>query len=80
LVVAWDDERDGDGNVMYSWLEAGEWSEDLPLPGADGAGEQTHPAITLDAQGNLHAAWVARDVVGGPTRLRYAFGSRRNPQ
>jgi hypothetical protein len=80
LVVAWDDERDGDGNVMYSWLEAGEWSEDLPLPGADGAGEQTHPAITLDAQGNLHAAWVERDVVGGPTRLRYAFGSLRGSE
>lgn len=77
LVVAWDDERDGDGNVMYSWLEEGEWSEDLSLPGADGSGEQVHPAITLDAQGNLHAAWVERAEVGGPTRLRYAFGRRR---
>ena len=74
LVVAWDDERDGDANVMMSWREEGEWSEDVMLPGAGGAGEQVHPSIVLDNDGNLHAAWVERDTIDGPTRLRYVFG------
>lgn len=77
LLVAWDDERDGDGNVMISWYDGTEWSEDLALPGADGEGEQVHPTITLDEQGNLHAAWVERETVGGPTRLRYLIGQLR---
>lgn len=76
LVAAWDDGRDGDSNIMYSWYDAGEWSEDIALPGADGAGEQVHPSITLDSEGNLHAAWIERETVGGPTRLRYVFGRR----
>jgi hypothetical protein len=74
LLAAWDDGRDGDSNIMYSWYDNGEWSEDLVLPGADGAGEQVHPSITLDSEGNLHAAWVEREVAGGPTRLKYLFG------
>lgn len=74
LLAAWDDGRDGDSNIMISWYEEGGWSDDLPLPGADGAGEQVHPSITLDSEGNLHAAWIEREVVGGPTRLRYLFG------
>lgn len=74
LAVAWDDEREGNSDVMLSWIEEGEWSEDLPLPGASGAGHQTHPSITVDADGNLHAAWIEREEVNGPTRLRYQFG------
>lgn len=76
LVVAWDDERDGDSNIMYSEYDGNEWSEDLTLPGADGPGEQAHPSITLDDEGNLHAVWVEREIVGGTTRLRYVFGRR----
>lgn len=77
VVVAWDDDRDGDANVLLSWREGDKWSEDFALPGADGAGEQANPTITLDAKGNLHAAWVERKVVGGATRLHYAFGRRQ---
>jgi hypothetical protein len=73
-VVAWDDDRDGAPDVMLSWPAGGGWSDDMPLPGASGPGEQTHPAITLDARGDLHAAWVEREYRGGPTRLRYAVG------
>jgi hypothetical protein len=76
LVAAWDDERDGDPNIMLSWREDGTWSEDLALPGADGPGVQAHPSITLDAKGSLHAAWIERDAVNGPTRLLYLFGRR----
>ena len=74
VVVAWDDERDGNPSIVLSWREQGGWSDDVVLPGASGPGEQAHPSIVLDADGNLHAAWVERDVTGGPTRLRYALG------
>lgn len=74
LIVAWDDKRDGDANIMLSWLEDEEWSEDLAVPGAAGAGEQNHPTISIDGEGNLHLAWVERSTVNGPTRVRYVFG------
>jgi hypothetical protein len=77
LVVAWDDNRDGDANIMMSWRDTDAWSEDVVLPGAGGAGEQGHPTITLDRQGNLHAAWVERATRDGATRLFYCLGSRR---
>jgi hypothetical protein len=74
VVVAWDDERDGNPSVVMSWREDGAWSDDVVLPGAGGPGDQAHPSVVLDAAGNLHAAWVEREETGGPTRLRYAFG------
>jgi len=74
LVVAWDDEREGNADVMLSWHEGDYWSDDWPLPGASGPGMQSNPTITLDSAGNLHAAWVERDDIGGVTRLKYSFG------
>ena len=74
LVAAWTDEREGDGDIMLSWLDGGEWSEDMPLAGASGEGQQTHPSIAIDAEGNLHAAWIERAAVDGATRLRYQRG------
>ncbi|MCP5137363.1 MAG: hypothetical protein H6981_11250 [Gammaproteobacteria bacterium] len=76
LLVAWDDGREGNADIMLSWREDGEWSDDLPLPGASGSGEQAHPSIVIDASGNLHVAWVERDDKNGPTRLRYLLGTR----
>ena len=74
LVVGWDDKRDGDASIMLSWQEDGIWSDDFSVPGASGDGEQNHPSITLDDQGNLHLAWIERSTVDGPTRVRYVFG------
>lgn len=74
LVVAWDDKRDGDANIMLSWLEDNAWSDDIAVPGASGEGEQNHPTITLDHEGNLHMAWIERTTIDGPTRVRYLFG------
>jgi hypothetical protein len=74
LVAAWDDKRDGDADIMLSWLEDGDWSDDIAVPGASGAGEQNHPSITLDPQGDLHLAWIERATVDGPTRVRYVSG------
>jgi hypothetical protein len=73
-VIAWTDEREGNSDIMLSWNEDGEWSEDLPLPGASDAAHQSHPGIAMDASGNLHAAWIERAETNGPTRLRYQFG------
>ncbi|HEY9050126.1 MAG TPA: hypothetical protein VIQ03_01200, partial [Gammaproteobacteria bacterium] len=74
LVVAWDDKRDGDANIMLSWWEDNVWSDDIAVPGASGAGEQNHPSIALDQEGNLHLAWIERTTIDGPTRVRYLFG------
>jgi len=74
LVVIWDDEREKNSDVMLSWWEDGTWSEDLPLPGASDDSQQTHPGIAIDAGGNLHAAWIERQEINGPTRLRYQLG------
>ena len=74
LVVAWDDNRDGDANILLSWREDDGWSDDLVVPGAAGPGEQNHPTIHLDQEGNLHLAWIERATLDGPTRLRYLFG------
>lgn len=74
LVVAWDDNRDGNADIMLSWREVDGWSDDLAVPGATGGGEQNHPTIQLDKEGNLHLAWLERATIGGPTRLRYLFG------
>lgn len=74
VVVAWNDEREGNSDVMLSWIEGGEWSEDLELPNASGPGHQTHPSIAMDVEGNLHMAWIERSEVNGLTRLRYQFG------
>jgi hypothetical protein len=71
LVVAWDDDRDGTSDLWLSWREGEAWSDDLAVPGASGAGEQAHPALALDGEGNLHLAWVARSEPNGPTRLLY---------
>jgi len=79
LIVAWSDEREGHTDIVISWREAGYWSEDFPVPGASGPGEQTHPSIALDTAGNLHIVWVERKSVGGSTNLRYVFGDAVEP-
>jgi hypothetical protein len=75
LVVAWDDDRDGQPSIVLSIYRDGEWSDDISVPGASGATIQNHPTLILDSDGNLHLAWVERDTVDGPTRLRYLFAS-----
>ena len=75
-MAAWDDNRDGDANVMMSWRDASAWSEDVVVPGAAGAGEQEQPSIALDSQGNLHVVWVERATRDGPARLFYCKGSK----
>ena len=74
LLVVWSDEREGHADLMLSWRDAGEWSDDWPIPVASGKGHQSNPSIALDSEGNLHVAWIERETVGGVTRLKYALG------
>lgn len=74
LVVGWDDNRNGNADIMLSWREDDEWSDDVNVPGADGTGEQNHPSISLDSEGDLHLAWIERPTIGGPTEVKYLFG------
>lgn len=74
LVVAWDDDREGNPDVLLSWRDGDGWSDDWPVPVASGDGEQASPSIVIDRAGRLHITWVERDEPGGPTRLRYAMG------
>jgi len=74
LVVAWDDNRDGNADIFLSWKEDDGWSDDMAVPGAHGDGEQVHPSIVLDEEGNLHMAWVERQETGGATQLHYLLG------
>ncbi len=76
LVVAWDDEREGDTDIVLSWRVEGEWSDDWPVPVASGEGRQGSPSMVLDQRGNLHLTWVERQLSGATTALKYAFGRR----
>lgn len=76
LAAAWDDEREGNTDIVMSWYEDGEWSEDWLVPVASGEGLQGNPSMVLDASGNLHLAWVERRLAGGVTVLKYAMGWR----
>jgi hypothetical protein len=78
VVVAWDDDRDGTGDVWLSWLTDSGWSDDLEVPGAAGAGDQSEPALALDRNGGLHLAWLHRGGTGGGgSSIRYLY-ARRN--
>jgi hypothetical protein len=74
LVVAWDDEREGNADLMLSWREGDAWSDDWPVPVASGQGQQSSPSMAIDPMGNLHLVWIERDAIGGVTRLKYGFG------
>jgi hypothetical protein len=78
LVVVWTDEREDNSDLMYSTYVEGEWSEDIPLPGAWGAGEQGHPSVIFDNAGRLHVVWIERTDRNSPTRLKYMVGNMKD--
>jgi len=77
LAVAWDDDREGTGDIWLSWRGAEGWSDDLAVPGASGTGVQEAPALAIDTAGDLHLIWIDRSDTNAPTRLRYLQGRRR---
>ncbi len=74
--VVWDDDREQTPDVWLSWHTSAGWSDDLDVPGASGPGTQVEPAMTLDAGGNLHLAWVEKQDINAPSRIRYLFARR----
>lgn len=70
LVVLWDDARDGTPDLWLSNWDGAAFGDDIAVPAASGPGAQSDPVATLDADGNLHLAWLERGADG--TRLRYA--------
>ena len=80
FVVAWDDFRRGDADIWLSGYDSDlAWSDDYAPPPASGSGEQTSPAVELDAQGNLHLLWIERAGPNAPSRLWYSRGLSRRP-
>lgn len=72
LIIAWDDDRDGSSDIWLTRLTASGYSENFTFPETAGPARQSDPAIALDADGNLHLAWIERPAGSdGPTRLRY---------
>ncbi|MEA3642101.1 MAG: hypothetical protein VBE63_19490 [Lamprobacter sp.] len=77
FVAAWDDPREGwsdpdeTGDVLISWNHGANWSADLVVPGASGAGYQGSPAVALAPKGGLHIVWIERPDLKSPTSLRY---------
>jgi hypothetical protein len=75
FVVAWDDFRRGNSDIwISSYNDDDEWSNDYTPEIASGSGEQSHPAIALDEQGNLHLLWMERSDLNAPSRLWYSLG------
>ncbi len=75
LAVVWDDDREGNVDLMLSWREAEGWSDDWPVPVASGQGQQSNPSVVFDLEGNLHLVWIERDRIGGATQVKYAVGT-----
>lgn len=69
VVVAWDDQRDGNPDVWLSWRKGDGWSDNDSPHGANGKGEQSHPAMVFDSTGRLHLAYLDRG--DGYTAIRY---------
>ena len=76
--MAWDDYRNGDSDIWISFYdEFDEWGDDLGPAIAGGDGEQTHPSIAMDNNGNLHLIWMEKQDLFAPSRLWYSFGERK---
>jgi hypothetical protein len=73
LVALWDDARDGTPDVWLAEWDGAAFDENFSFPGGSGAGAQSDPVATFDAEGALHIVWLDRDEQGG-TRVRYQRG------
>ena len=81
FVIAWDDFRRADSDIWISAYHSDlEWSQDHAPSVASGSGEQSHPSIAVDDQGNLHLLWIERSQQDGPSRLWYSLGRSQEPQ
>lgn len=74
VVAVWEDDREGTQDIWLSLRIEEQWSDDMEIPGASGQGVQVEPAVAFDAAGRLHLAWVEKEHIDGPSRIRYLSG------
>jgi hypothetical protein len=71
IVVVWDDDRDGTPDLWLANWNGKEFSDNVAIPAATGAGMQTDPMIYLDDAGNLHIIWLDKPGATENQRIRY---------
>ena len=76
LVVAWDDDRDGNADIWLTWLAPQGFVENSSPSPAHSPASQTDPVVALGPTGDLHLAWIERSQ-DDSSRIRYLFGRRR---
>ncbi len=59
-VVAWEDGRNGDGDIYAAWLalESDRWSANVRVNQDRGDAQQAEPRVALDRQGNTVVVWT----------------------
>lgn len=60
-IVLWNDSREGTQDICYSYMDEGEWSDDVMIDVASGAGDQYAPSAVFDNDGNIHLAWLNKE-------------------
>ncbi len=76
VVIAWDDDRDGNADIWLTWLTPHGFVENSSPPPAHSPASQTDPVVALSPTGDLHLAWIERGQ-DDSSRIRYLFGQRR---
>ena len=70
-IVLWNDSREGTQDICYSYMDEGEWSDDVMIDIASGAGEQYAASAVFDYDGNIHLAWLNKE--DDKTSVKYAI-------
>lgn len=70
-IVLWNDSREGTQDICYSYMDEGEWSDDIMIDIASGAGDQYAASAVFDNDGNIHLAWLNKE--DDETSVKYAI-------
>lgn len=70
-IVLWNDSREGNQDIYYSYMDEGEWSDDVMIDIASGTGEQYAPSAVFDNDGNIHLVWLNKE--DDETSVKYAI-------
>jgi hypothetical protein len=58
LYVAWEDERDDDGDIYVSRYTGSAWTTPVKASDCISNAEQREPSLAVDADGNAYAVWL----------------------
>jgi len=73
-VSFWDDTREGNSDIWYSYFSDQNASEDFTHPTFSGKRNQTSPSAAVDSNGNIHLIYLERDE-NGFSSILYVKGS-----